>query len=202
MFSIRDEEPPTYIEMQAGKKPYEWALMEGPPPVPLWQKNMPGKKVLFPARIELAPLWPGKMLKEVWDQADAAIFTSGTLRVRGEFSSWKEWSGFDLDSPDEGRTSYKVEDPILGLDPMEHIRVWRNSSLSFDPHSSPQQQNDAIARETARANLALGPHTLTLFTSREALGKTAEILRSCGGAESGDQHLGSGARRAVAGSTR
>lgn len=183
VFSIRDEEPPTYIEMQAGKKPYEWALMEGSPLVPLWQKKMPGKKVLFPARIELAPLWPGKMLKEVWDQADAAIFTSGTLRVRGEFSSWKEWSGFDLDSPGEGGTSYKVEDPILGLDPMEHIRVWRNSSLSFDPHSSPKQQNDAIARETARANLALGPHTLTLFTSRESLGKTAEILRSSGKAQ-------------------
>ena len=185
VFSIRDEEPPTFIESQVGKKPYEWALMEGDSnsPVPLWQKKMPGKKALFPARIELAPLWPGKMLKEVWDQADAAIFTSGTLRVRGEFRSWMEWSGFDLDATEESETSYKVEDPILGLDPMEHIQVWRNSSLSFDPHSPPQQQNDAIARETARANLALGPHTLTLFTSREALGKTAEILRSCGKAQ-------------------
>lgn len=180
VFSLRDEEPPCPIEeYPAGEGHFKWAQLidQKHKTVLLWKARKGKTKTQFPPQLEIAPLWPGKFLKKIWDQAASVVFTSGTLRVSGQFNAWKEWSGFGpIDPSDPDRDRYD-ESIIQGLDPMKRIKVWRNSSLFFDAHSDPQSQNKQIALEAARANLALGPKTLTLFTSREALGKTAEILR-------------------------
>ncbi|MBT5737995.1 MAG: DEAD/DEAH box helicase [Planctomycetes bacterium] len=168
VLSFLDEEPIGTLEFPAGEGRFKWAMLGSSP---LWQLGNKKRVPLFPAAISVAPLWPGPLLKQLWDRAAAAIFTSGTLTIDGSYERWKEWSGFE----GEG---YVTDKPIHGFDTPSRLKVFHNNTLNFDPLADRETQDRRLALETARAVLMLGGGTLCLFTARQSLGFAAELLRA------------------------